>query len=118
MLRVPPLPFDPARAARVKETLAEHGFHSDEPLLDAVFGNSPFLGRLALRETGALPPRLAPLDRGTTAWYVLQNRPGAWASWDRALVSRGTPSYKAAKLGVPLVWIFPYRDLETAARGR
>ena len=54
MLRVPPLPFDTARAARVKEALAEKGFHSDEPLLDAVFGNSPFLGRLALRETGAL----------------------------------------------------------------
>ncbi|MDB5739088.1 MAG: Glutamate-ammonia-ligase adenylyltransferase, partial [Alphaproteobacteria bacterium] len=54
MLRVPPLPFDPARAARVKETLAEQGFHSKESLLDAVFGNSPFLGRLALRETGAL----------------------------------------------------------------
>ena len=53
-LRVPPLPFDTARAARVKEALAEKGFHSDEPLLDAVFGNAPFLGRLALRETGAL----------------------------------------------------------------
>jgi glutamate-ammonia-ligase adenylyltransferase len=54
MLRVPPLPFDSARAARVKEALAEQGFHSAEPLLDAVFGNSPFLGRVALRETGAL----------------------------------------------------------------
>ena len=48
------MPFDPARAARVKEALAERGFASDEPLLDAVFGNSAFLGRLALRETGAL----------------------------------------------------------------
>jgi len=54
MLRIPPAPFDPARAARVKEALAEQGFASDEPLLDAVFGNSAFLGRLALRETGAL----------------------------------------------------------------
>ena len=51
---VPPRPFDPARAARVKEVLAEAGFASEEPLLDAVFGNSPFLGRLAQRETGAL----------------------------------------------------------------
>ncbi|HVV29143.1 MAG TPA: bifunctional [glutamine synthetase] adenylyltransferase/[glutamine synthetase]-adenylyl-L-tyrosine phosphorylase [Rhizomicrobium sp.] len=51
---VPPRPFDPDRAARVKEALAGHGFESSAPLLDSVFGNSPFLGRLALRETGAL----------------------------------------------------------------
>src|SRR6201996_8752245 len=50
----PPKAFDPARTARVKEVLAEAGFASEEPLLDAVFGNSPFLGRLAQRETGAL----------------------------------------------------------------
>jgi len=50
---IPPKPFDPARAARVKEALAERGFSSDEPLLDSVFGNSPYLGRLAQREPGA-----------------------------------------------------------------
>lgn len=38
----------------MKEALAEQGFTSAEPLLDAVFGNSPFLGRLAQREVGAL----------------------------------------------------------------
>jgi glutamate-ammonia-ligase adenylyltransferase len=54
MLRVPPLPFDPTRVTRVKEALAEQGFASAEPLLDVVFGNSPFLGRLAQREVGAL----------------------------------------------------------------
>ena len=54
MLRVPPLPFDPTRVTRVKDALAEQGFTSEEPLLDAVFGNSPFLGRLAQREVGAL----------------------------------------------------------------
>jgi len=57
MLRIPnipPQPFDPARAARVKEALAEHGFTSEEPLLESVFGNSPYLGRLAQREIGAL----------------------------------------------------------------
>src|SRR4029450_7941365 len=53
-LRIPPDPFDPARAARVKEKLAEAGYTSDESLLDSVFGNSAFLGRLAIRETGAL----------------------------------------------------------------
>src|SRR5262245_3848364 len=55
MLRIsPPKPFDLARAARVKEALAAQGFASQEPLLDAVFGNSPYLGRLAQREIGAL----------------------------------------------------------------
>ena len=53
-LHIPPRPFDPARAARVQGALAEKGFVSAEPLLAAVFGNSAFLGRLALRETGAL----------------------------------------------------------------
>jgi glutamate-ammonia-ligase adenylyltransferase len=53
-LRIPPNPFDPARAARVKETLAEAGFVSSEKLLDSVFGNSAFLGRIAAREIGAL----------------------------------------------------------------
>lgn len=50
----PPKAFDPERVARMKATLAEQGFASEEPLLDAVFGNSPFLGRLAQREIGAL----------------------------------------------------------------
>ena len=53
-LHIPPHPCDPARALRVKEKLAEAGFTSSEPLLDSVFGNSAFLGRLAIRETGAL----------------------------------------------------------------
>ena len=54
MLRIPPQPFDIDRAARIKEALAERGFVRDEPLLASVFGNSAFLGRLALRETQAL----------------------------------------------------------------
>ena len=56
---VPPNPFDPARASRVKEALAERGFCSGEKLLDSVFGNSPYLGRLAQREVGALGEYLA-----------------------------------------------------------
>jgi glutamate-ammonia-ligase adenylyltransferase len=51
---IPPKPFDADRVARVKDALAESGFVSNEPLLDAVFGNSPYLGRLAQREVGAL----------------------------------------------------------------
>src|ERR1700754_3893089 len=53
-LRTPPGPFDIARAGRVKEALLGHGFSSKDPLLESVFGNSAFLGRLAQREIGAL----------------------------------------------------------------
>jgi len=57
-LRVPPLPFDPARAARTLEGLAENGFSPPDAkaraLLEGTFGNSPYLSRLALREQGAL----------------------------------------------------------------
>src|SRR3569833_2029879 len=54
MMRVTPKRFDPGRVTRVKDALAEHHFTSAEPVLDAVFGNSPYLGRLAQREVGAL----------------------------------------------------------------
>ena len=52
-LRVPPLPFEPARAGRTVEALAERGFTppaDSKALLDGAFGNSGFLSRLALRE--------------------------------------------------------------------
>jgi glutamate-ammonia-ligase adenylyltransferase len=48
-----PAPFDPARAVRTLEALAEHGFVPPpgvRALFEAAFGNSPFLARLALRE--------------------------------------------------------------------
>ncbi|HXS08183.1 MAG TPA: bifunctional [glutamine synthetase] adenylyltransferase/[glutamine synthetase]-adenylyl-L-tyrosine phosphorylase [Rhizomicrobium sp.] len=56
-LHVPPLPFDSARVQRTLETLGERGFLPDanaQTLLDGVFGNSPFLSRLAVREPEAL----------------------------------------------------------------
>ncbi|MEI9995662.1 MAG: bifunctional [glutamine synthetase] adenylyltransferase/[glutamine synthetase]-adenylyl-L-tyrosine phosphorylase [Rhizomicrobium sp.] len=57
-----PKPFDPARAARTFDTLAERGFAPDaaaRPVLAAIFGNSPFLARLAIREHAMLPMLLA-----------------------------------------------------------
>ncbi len=48
-----PRPFDSARADRVLQQLAECGFvppADAEQLLRAVFGNSPYLARIALRE--------------------------------------------------------------------
>jgi hypothetical protein len=63
---------------------------------------------LYLRRTGELPRRLAIFDPGPTQWLVLQNRPGAFSKSDRALVARGRPAYQLTKLGVPLIWIFPF----------
>ena len=56
-LHIPPLPFDSARVQRTLETLGERGFAPDpntQSLLDGVFGNSPFLSRLAIREPDVL----------------------------------------------------------------
>ncbi len=56
-LRIPPLPFDPARAARTLETLAERGFappQNAQVLLAGVFGNSGYLSRLGLRHPETL----------------------------------------------------------------
>jgi hypothetical protein len=65
-----------------------------------------------LRRTGALPRRIAGLDRGQPLWYVLQNRPGAFAGVHRALVARSRAAYTVTKLGVPLLWIFPYSEYQ------
>lgn len=57
-----PRPFDPARAQRTFEALAERGFTpdaADRAVLESVFGNSPFLARLAVREHALLPQLLA-----------------------------------------------------------
>ncbi len=57
-----PAPFDVARASRTFEELAAKGFvpsPAQVPLLGSVFGNSPFLCRLALRDTGFLTELLA-----------------------------------------------------------
>jgi 4-amino-4-deoxy-L-arabinose transferase-like glycosyltransferase len=61
-----------------------------------------------LREIGELPRVRSRLDPGLPAWFVIQNRPGAWLEGDRAIVERSTPAYTVTKFGVPLVWVFPY----------
>jgi glutamate-ammonia-ligase adenylyltransferase len=59
-----PKPFDPARAARTLAALAEGADGFEPPpdaraLLEAMFGNSPFLARLALRERAFLRELIA-----------------------------------------------------------
>ena len=42
---------------------------------------------------------------------MLENRPAAFSETDRALAEQGRAAYVVTKLGVPLVWIFPYRGI-------
>jgi hypothetical protein len=65
-----------------------------------------------LRRTGALPHWLFPIDPGPPLWYVLQNRPGAFSEAHRALVAQSQAVYTVTKLGVPLLWIFPYSEFQ------
>jgi 4-amino-4-deoxy-L-arabinose transferase-like glycosyltransferase len=67
---------------------------------------------LYLRRTGDLPRQLAPIDGGSPQWVVLQNRPGAFSDDDRLLVASGHPAFTVKKLGVDLIWIFPFSELE------
>jgi len=69
-----------------------------------------------LRRIGELPRQIFPNDPGEPQWVVLQNRPGAFSEIGRALVSRGHPAYTVTKLGVPLVWVYPYSELKELAR--
>jgi hypothetical protein len=65
---------------------------------------------LDLKRTGRLEAGLAPIDPGVPAWYVVQNRPGALGPRDRAYIARGQAAFVVSKLGVPLVWIFPFNS--------
>lgn len=67
---------------------------------------------LYLKQTGGLTCALAPIDPGLDRWYVLQNRPGAFSPLDRALARSGQAAFTVAARGVPLLWIFPFSEVE------
>src|SRR5262249_11358689 len=71
---------------------------------------------LYLRQTHRLRVTILPNEPGDWAWYVLQNRPGAFQQMERDLVARGRPAMVYQKWGVPLLWVFPYRDVEARLR--
>ncbi|MHC5543791.1 glycosyltransferase family 39 protein, partial [Singulisphaera rosea] len=66
-----------------------------------------------LRDHGRLKHEFRPDRIGFPAWYVIQNRPGAFHAVDQALLTRATPAYVYKKLGIPLIWVFHFRDFET-----
>lgn len=80
--------------------------HDGETIQFATFPHS----WLYLRRIGQLPERLTPIDFGRPKWYVIQNRPGAFRDEERAVIHEAVPAYTVRKLGVPLIWIFPYEE--------
>jgi 4-amino-4-deoxy-L-arabinose transferase-like glycosyltransferase len=72
---------------------------------------------LYLQKTGAITFPLSPISRARPAWYVVQNRPGALQWIDRVLIARTGPRHVLVeKFGVPLVWAFPYDEVEAFSR--
>jgi hypothetical protein len=69
---------------------------------------------LYLRQTHQLRRGLLPKEPGPWAWYVLQNRPGAFSPLDRELLRHAQPAHVVRKWGVPLIWIFPYDGVRAA----
>lgn len=96
-----------AFAPEARHWLAENT-QSDRTIAFASFPRS----WLYLRRTGELPRRLNVIDPGLPQWYVLQNRPGAFSQADRALVAKSRAAYTITRMGVPLIWIFPYSEFE------
>jgi len=69
-----------------------------------------------LRGIGELPPVYHwRFDPRPPAWYVLQNRPGAWPPLDRLLFREERPAFSIEKHGVPLVLIYPFDRVEQRA---
>ena len=71
---------------------------------------------LYLRDRGELPRGLLPNDPGVWSWYVVQNRTGEFRPLERALVRRNEPAFVVRKFGVPLLWVFPYEQVEAFRR--
>ena len=73
---------------------------------------------LYLNRSGTLKPTIdSPFaPPGRPSWYVMQNRPGAMPLVERNLLAREKPAFVFGKLGVPLLWIFPFEEFEAAYR--
>ena len=111
-LRTLPSPFDPDRTARVKAGLAEQGFASEDPLLDAVFGNSPFLGRLAQRETGALGEYFSAGPQTVVNAAILLAHAAAYAESEAQAMKELRTAKRRAALAIAMADIAGVWDVE------
>ena len=48
----------------------------------------------------------------------MQNRPGAMRQMERDLIAHGHPAKVFSKWGVPLLWVFPYHEVEAWQSGK
>ncbi|HUO01830.1 MAG TPA: hypothetical protein VMU31_03555, partial [Rhizomicrobium sp.] len=113
-LHIPPLPYDPVRAARILEELSARGFSwrpDQSVLLEGVFGNSPFLGRLALRDAEALARILT--DGPRSAWKGAIVRAERAASFDEEAGAMAAlrAAKREAALAIAMADIGGERDL-------
>ena len=81
-----------------------------------VFTLSDFLA-LSPSDT-SLAPGILPYEPGQWTWYVMQNRPGAMPKLERDLIAHGHPAKVFSKWGVPLLWVFPYHEVEAWQSGK
>jgi len=117
--QIPPRPHDPARAARVFEALAERGVvpnDDDRPLLEAVFGNSPFLGRLAIREHDLLLRLLNDGSDPVVAGAVALALAAADAETEAEAMAKLRFAKRRAALAIALADIAGHWDLERVTR--
>jgi len=71
-----------------------------------------------LRQSGRLEPPVLPIAAAAPAWFVIQNRPGDMNALDRWLIEHGEPAFVSRKFGVPILWIFPYEQVERFLAGQ
>lgn len=97
---------DPARDWITKHTNPGHG---------VAFSSLP-LSFHYLQRWGYLPVPIAPVDPAEPQWYVLLNRPGLFAARpiDRWLATHGRAAFERTKFGVPLIWVFPFGEVDRA----
>ncbi len=70
-----------------------------------------------LKKTGRFQFGLSPIDPGQPRWYVVQNRPGEFQALETRLIRQfGASSVLVTKLGVPLIWAFPYDIVEATLK--
>jgi [glutamine synthetase] adenylyltransferase / [glutamine synthetase]-adenylyl-L-tyrosine phosphorylase len=115
----PPQPFDPARAARTLETLAENGFVPRgiaRTVLESVFGNSPFLARLAVREAAVLPALLAYGSDPAVGAAILLALSAADAETQAEAMSRLRIAKRRAALAIAVADIAGLWDLDRVTR--
>jgi len=112
----PPLPFDAARAARTLEDLAGQGFTPPDAaaraLLQGAFGNSAYLARLALRESGTLERYFADGPEAVVAAAIDAALAVAALAEDAEAMAELRQAKRRAALAIALADIAGLWDLE------